>query len=145
MAPSYRSSAAPFIDHVAELQRLTHQRRGRKRRRGSGGRWSSEAPQGGGKKKKKVKRKGATGGRVMPEALSRVYGEAQRFYMRAEYRDSLRLLNEITRQAPTVPEPYQLMGQIYEDQGDFKKVGGRVGGWVGGWGGLGGLGLGCTV
>lgn len=51
-----------------------------------------------------------------------MYGEAQRHYMRAEAREALRLLNEILRQAPNVPEPYQLMGQIYEDQGDMQKV-----------------------
>lgn len=108
----------PFPDHVAEMQRLT-QRRGRKRPR-RGGRWSAEAPPGPKKKKKKLK--GATGGRVMPEALGRVFGEAQRYYMRAEYGEALRLLNEMVRQAPSVPEPYRLIGQIYEDQRDLKKV-----------------------
>ena len=42
--------------------------------------------------------------------------------MRAEYREALRLLNEIIRQAPNVPDPYQLMGQIYEDQADVQKA-----------------------
>ncbi|EWM25349.1 transcription factor iiic-gamma subunit [Nannochloropsis gaditana] len=42
--------------------------------------------------------------------------------MRAEYREALRLLNEVVRQAPTVPDPYQTMGQIYEDQGEIQKA-----------------------
>lgn len=58
-----------------------------------------------------------------------MFGEAQRRYMRGETRESLRLLNEITRQAPNVPEPYQLMGTIYEDQGDLQKVSFRCFGW----------------
>jgi len=110
----------PFIDHVAELQRLTARQRKRskkrQRREGGGGqragRGSGEPASKDGMPAKKKKKKGATGGRILPESLSRVYGEAQRHYMRAEYREALRLLNEVIRQAPTVPDPYQMMGQV---------------------------------
>ena len=31
-------------------------------------------------------------------------------------------MNEIIRNVPNVPDTYQLLGQIYEDQNDIKKV-----------------------
>lgn len=49
-------------------------------------------------------------------------GEAQRHYMRAEYKEALRLCNEILCIAPNVPDPYQLMGQIHEDQRELQRV-----------------------
>ena len=106
----------PFIDHVAELQRLTARQRKRSKKRQRRG-------EGGGGRVLAKKKKGATGGRILPESLSRVYGEAQRHYMRAEYREALKMLNEVIRQAPTVPDPYQMMGQVRNEG----REGGREG------------------
>jgi Tfp pilus assembly protein PilF len=42
--------------------------------------------------------------------------------MRAEYREAENLLHEIIRKAPNVPDPYQLLAQIYEDEKKLKKA-----------------------
>ena len=70
------------------------------------------------KKKRKVRRKPSD----LPPQLTGEMGEANALYASGQYQEAATLLQEVIRQAPQCPDPYQTLGLMYEEMGDVKKA-----------------------
>ena len=65
---------------------------------------------------------GLTGRSNLPEDLAAKLGEAELHYVNGENTKAIELLSQVCRQAPKHPEPYNIMGLIYESSGDSLKA-----------------------
>eukprot|EP01105_Mastigella_eilhardi_P004712 TRINITY_DN1632_c0_g2_i8.p1 TRINITY_DN1632_c0_g2~~TRINITY_DN1632_c0_g2_i8.p1 ORF type:complete len:671 (+),score=251.82 TRINITY_DN1632_c0_g2_i8:22-2013(+) len=54
--------------------------------------------------------------------LESMVGEANMLYVSGDYEKAKKLLLEIVRQAPNVPDPYQTLGMIYRESGEPKRA-----------------------
>lgn len=71
------------------------------------------------KKKRKGKgRSGKTAGKRLPPNIAEPFSQAQEHYIRGEYPEAIKLLSEVTRLAPKLPDPYHTMGLIYQESGN---------------------------
>ena len=51
----------------------------------------------------------------MPADVEIMMGEANLKYMSQQFSDALKILTEVIRRSPSSPEPYEVMGLIYEE------------------------------
>ncbi|XP_071954105.1 general transcription factor 3C polypeptide 3-like [Antedon mediterranea] len=58
----------------------------------------------------------------LPKTLRGLMGEANLCFARGAREDAIKMCLEIIREAPRSYEPYQLLGMMYEDQGDNEKA-----------------------
>lgn len=72
-------------------------------------------------KRQKSKRGAKKGHSRVPKGLQGLMGEAHLCFARGGHQEAIKMCLEIIRQVPRCPDPYQLLGMIYEDKQDMEK------------------------
>ena len=62
----------------------------------------------------------------MPADVEIMMGEANLQYMSKEFQAALKILTEVIRRSPSSPEPYEVMGLIYEEMAETAREAGRL-------------------
>ncbi|KAF6148371.1 hypothetical protein GIB67_025590 [Kingdonia uniflora] len=70
--------------------------------------------------KKKGRRKGSKN--KLSPIISKKLGEANLYFAKRSYKDAIRVLEEVIKDAPNLSEAYLTLGLIYEEIGDKKKA-----------------------
>ena len=58
---------------------------------------------------------------MVPKPLRGLMGEAHLCFARGAHEEAVAMCSEIIKQAPKCPDPFQLLGMIYEDKGEMEK------------------------
>ncbi|XP_072019702.1 LOW QUALITY PROTEIN: general transcription factor 3C polypeptide 3-like [Amphiura filiformis] len=58
---------------------------------------------------------------LVPKPLRGLMGEAHLCFARGAHEEAIAMCSEIIKQAPKCPDPFQLLGMIYEDKGEMEK------------------------
>jgi general transcription factor 3C polypeptide 3 (transcription factor C subunit 4) len=61
---------------------------------------------------------GKTAGCRLPPEISDILGQANLHYASGDHGAAIEALNKVTRLAPLLPDPFHIMGLIYEESGD---------------------------
>ncbi len=69
------------------------------------------------RKKKRPRKKRS----LVPKPLRGLMGEAHLCFARGAHEEAIAMCSEIIKQAPKCPDPFQLLGMIYEDKGEMEK------------------------
>ena len=65
--------------------------------------------------KKSAKRFGLTTGSNLPPEIVQQLGDAEKFYIEGNNAEAIKILSNITKQAPRHAEPYKILALIYEE------------------------------
>jgi len=73
-------------------------------------------------RRSKKLRTGRTSGKILPKEVSVPLGEAQMYFVNKEYNEAIEKLSVVARLAPRLPDPYHILGLIYEESGDILRA-----------------------
>lgn len=73
-------------------------------------------------KKKRKKRTSLTSSSNLPPNIAAELGNAEMLYVSGDVQQAIELLSNVSRQAPRLAEPYNILGLIYEESGDHIKA-----------------------